>query len=543
LHDDRGGESFAPRNGGARDMSGDRSEAFPPIPPRRFSISNAKLRLRRAFTADIDHQQVMATITAESGWSPRYAFMILMSAGIAVLGLLISSPAVVIGAMLISPLMNPILGFGFSLATFDFSELRRSLAALAIGSVLAVAFTWLIVVFSPLKEVTAEILSRTRPNLFDLLIALFAALAGAYAIIKGRGGTIVGVAIATALMPPLAVVGYGVATWNVPVFGGALALFVTNFVTIALAATVMARLFGFGRSLSSHQGWIQTVLLISVFIVLAVPLAISLSNIAEEAVTVAEVRSFLSDRFGAASRVTQLTVDFDAKPLAVRSVIVAPRSKVASNSVLRADLERKLGRPVALQVDQVVLAQNSNSLDAQRGQLQAATESAAAAKAAGDRVAMAVALAAGVSTDQVTLDRDHRRATATAVGAPGADLETYQALERRALAAAPDWRITVVPPFQPLPLIRFADGSDVLDRASYQAVLTSAWAAQRWNSPSLAVPGLPNAAASAPTHPLLPQRRALAIAELLRSQGTQVVSAPAAGLAFRLSLAASATRP
>src|SRR5581483_8355282 len=93
---------------------------------------------RHAVLEGIDHQEVMVKIAEESGWSPRYAFMILMSAGIAVLGLLVSSPAVVIGAMLISPLMNPILGFGFSLATFDFAEARRSLTALAAGSVLAV---------------------------------------------------------------------------------------------------------------------------------------------------------------------------------------------------------------------------------------------------------------------------------------------------------------------------------------------------------------------------------------------------------------------
>ena len=90
--------------------------------------------------------------------------------------------------------------------------MRRSLTALAIGAVAAVAFTALIVLASPLKAPTAEILARTRPNLFDLLVALFAALAGTFAIIRGRGETIVGVAIATALMPPLAVVGYGLAT-------------------------------------------------------------------------------------------------------------------------------------------------------------------------------------------------------------------------------------------------------------------------------------------------------------------------------------------
>ena len=220
---------------------------------------------RMSLVGSVDHEKVVDRIVEESGWSPRYAFMIMMSAGIAVLGLLLSSPAVVIGAMLISPLMSPILGLGFSLTLFDFAEMRRSLTALAIGSALAVLFTALIVLASPLKAPTAEILARTRPNLFDLLVALFAALAGTFAIIRGRGETITGVAIATALMPPLAVVGYGLATWNMPVLAGSFALFVTNFVTIALSATIMARFYGFGHRLSSQQGWVQTVLLSLVF--------------------------------------------------------------------------------------------------------------------------------------------------------------------------------------------------------------------------------------------------------------------------------------
>src|SRR5690606_23097691 len=249
---------------------------------------------RLAVVGTIDHEKVVAQVAEDSGWSPRYAFMPMMSAGIAVLGLLLSSPAVVIGAMLISPLMNPILGLGFSLALFDFAEMRRSLIALAIGAVAAVLFTALIVLLSPLKAPTAEILARTRPNLFDLLVALFAALAGTFAIIRGRGETIVGVAIATALMPPLAVVGYGLATMNLPVLGGSSALFATNFVTIALAATIMARFYGFGHYLSSQQSWAQTGLLILAFVGMAVPLGFSLSQIARETVTAAQVRSYLN---------------------------------------------------------------------------------------------------------------------------------------------------------------------------------------------------------------------------------------------------------
>jgi uncharacterized hydrophobic protein (TIGR00271 family) len=257
---------------------------------------------RRSMVGSVDHALVMERVVGDSGWSPRYAFMILMSGGIAVLGLLLSSPAVVIGAMLISPLMSPILALGFSLAVFDFVEMRRALGALVAGALAAVAFTALIVLVSPLQAPTSEIIARTRPNLFDLAVALFSALAGAFAIVRGRGETIVGVAIATALMPPLAVVGYGLATWNLPVLGGAFALFVTNFVTIALAATIMARLYGFGNSLSSQQSWTQTWLLLLVFIGMAIPLGISLRQIAGEAVTVNHVRSVLSERFGARAR-------------------------------------------------------------------------------------------------------------------------------------------------------------------------------------------------------------------------------------------------
>ena len=136
---------------------------------------------------------------------------IILSAGIATLGLTLGSPAVIIGAMLISPLMGPIIGLGFALATFDSAEIRRTLVALAGGVVLAVLFCALVVLLSPLQNVTEEIAARTRPNLFDLLVALSSALAGAYAMIRGREGAILGVAIATALMPPLAVVGFGLA--------------------------------------------------------------------------------------------------------------------------------------------------------------------------------------------------------------------------------------------------------------------------------------------------------------------------------------------
>jgi len=362
----------------------------------------------------IDHEAVVARIIEESGWSPRYAFMTMMSAGIAMLGLLLSSPAVVIGAMLISPLMNPILGFGFSLALFDFAEMRRSMLALAIGSFAAVAFTALIVTVSPLQAPTAEIVARTRPNLFDLCVALFAALAGSFAIIRGRGDTIVGVAIATALMPPLAVVGYGLATWNLPVLGGSLALFVTNFITIALSAMIMARYYGFGHHLSSRQSWAQTGMLLLVFAAMAVPLGLSLNRIAREAVTVSQARSLLSARFGSYARVTQLEVRFDHDPIVVRSVVITPRDKTQNSAVLQKALAHTLGRPVRLDIDQVLLGAGADALDAQREELRQAGDPSNLEAQRIHAVTRMVALITGVAADDVTIDRDHHRATAAA---------------------------------------------------------------------------------------------------------------------------------
>jgi uncharacterized hydrophobic protein (TIGR00271 family) len=463
--------------------------------------------------------------------------MTMMSAGIAVLGLLLSSPAVVIGAMLISPLMNPILGLGFSLAMFDFAETRRSLTALVAGTIVAITFTAIIVLASPLKASTAEILARTRPNLFDLLVALFAALAGTFAIIRGRGETIVGVAIATALMPPLAVVGYGLATRNVPVVVGSFSLFVTNLMTIAVSATVVARFYGFGQYLSSKKSWLQTALLILVFVGMSVPLGFSLTQIASETVTATKVRSFLSDKFGTSSRVTQLDIDFDHNPIFVRSVVIAPRSAAVDKMALQLALATLLKRPVKMQLDQVLMGTGSRAIDTQRAELKQASEATAAENAEIANVTRLVAFGAGVTPNDVTIDRDHRRATATATPLSGATPATYQALERRLSTAAEGWKITIVPPFGGFPTIQFGASSDIPNEAASMAISLAAWEAKRCNVPALGVSGLPQG--DAPARPSLVQRRALAVAAALQSQQIQVTASPARGQLIRL----TASRP
>lgn len=118
--------------------------------------------------------------------------MVLIACGIAMLGLLLSSQAVVIGAVLLSPLMGPIVELGFGLAVWDLLAMRRTLVALGLGIVVAVGFAALLVVLSPLQTETDEIAARTRPNLFDLVVALLSGLTGTFATLRSRQGAIVG---------------------------------------------------------------------------------------------------------------------------------------------------------------------------------------------------------------------------------------------------------------------------------------------------------------------------------------------------------------
>jgi len=238
------------------------------------------LRQWRREHLKLDRFEVLQHVDEGGALAPRYAFMTVMSCGIATLGLLQNSAAVIIGAMLISPLMGPIIELGMSLATFDFRSLRSSLRTLAVGVGIALLTAMALVAVSPLQEPTSEILARTEPTLFDLLVAVFSGLAGAYATVTRKGETIVGVAIATALMPPLAVVGFGLATGNGHVAGGAFFLFMTNLLAIALSVTIMARWYGFGREDSPKQTAWQATLIIGTFLVLSVPLGLALRDIA-----------------------------------------------------------------------------------------------------------------------------------------------------------------------------------------------------------------------------------------------------------------------
>lgn len=155
---------------------------------------------------------------------------------VASVGLNVNSTAVIIGAMLISPLMGPIVGSGFALGTFDFDLLKKSLKNLLIATIVGLIASTIYFYLSPFKEIQSELLARTSPNIYDVLVAFFGGLVGVIANTRvEKGNPIPGVAIATALMPPLCTAGFGLATGNFKFFFGALFLYSINCVFICIS--------------------------------------------------------------------------------------------------------------------------------------------------------------------------------------------------------------------------------------------------------------------------------------------------------------------
>jgi len=396
-------------------------------------------------TEGVDHDGVLRQIAEEAGWSGRYVLLIIISAAISLLGLLMPSVAVLIGAMLLSPLMMPIIGLGFGIATLDFHEVRRAATALTLGAAIAVVLSVVLIMLSPVQTITSEIAGRTQPTLFDLLVALLSAIAGGYALIRGRGGTVVGVAIAIALMPPLVVVGFGIATWNWVVFSGALLLFLTNAITIALTAALVARCYGFGGHLSPHHTGLQLVLFAVAIGVLSIPLGAGLRRIAFEAVAQRQVRDALGEDFPPGARLSQVEIDHGVNPVRVRAVMLTPRIEPGADRKLAADLRQRLSRPVDVHVDQVRISPETGAVEAAQI-ARAGTGDALRTARDGDRAVADVALIAGLPVSSVQLNAAGRTIRANAAPLTGLGIAGYRDLERRADAAVADWHVILAPP-------------------------------------------------------------------------------------------------
>ncbi len=480
---------------------------------------------------EIDHAEVVDHVHEEGALTGRYIFMVIMSCAIAILGLLLSSPAVVIGAMLISPLMGPIMLLGFSLSILDFEALRKAFKSIVVGLLAAVLISYLITVFSPLSEATAEIMARTRPNFFDLLVAIFSGLAGGYAVITRKGEAIVGVAIATALMPPLAVTGYGLAVGSMPIAGGSFFLFMTNLLAIAISVTILSRLYGFGRTHCRRRNAGQGLFIIAVFTALSIPLGISLRDIAYETRVTNSIRSEILTPFAdIPSRVSDLAVTFPSKEELHVEATVLTRSRVAgAQSTLQSQLTEKMGRTVSINLGQVLINQDIDLEQAKFLEL-ANTSLGAPLRAEISRIESLTEMrrseqelrnAVPFKLSGADIDSEAQSARFFAARQTGFSAASYQAIETGLSENFSNWSIEVVPPILELPLINFDKGKDSLSPQMTPALETSAWALKRWDIGQIDVVGYASTSGSVENfdNSALAFRRASTIANYFKEQG------------------------
>jgi uncharacterized hydrophobic protein (TIGR00271 family) len=189
-----------------------------------------------------DKQKVLETVKSNINFRGANLWILACAIVVASIGLNVNSTAVIIGAMLISPLMGPIIGIGFGLGIFDFELVKKALKNLLVATIVSLVVSTTYFYLSPFKETQSELLARTSPNIYDLLIAFFGGLVGVIAITRvEKGNPIPGVAIATALMPPLCTAGYGLAIGNLKFFLGALFLYTINCVFICISTFLIVK--------------------------------------------------------------------------------------------------------------------------------------------------------------------------------------------------------------------------------------------------------------------------------------------------------------
>ena len=207
---------------------------------RRFLAKTLDIR------QDANIEGTIETIRKDMVFAGPNVWVLVCSIFIASIGLNTNSAAVIIGAMLISPLMGPILAIGLSVGVNDLPTLRRAVRHFAVMMLVALVTSTLYFLITPLSDIQSELLARTRPTLLDAAIALFGGVAGIVGVSRrDRGNVIPGVAIATALMPPLCTAGFGLANGNWPFFFGALYLFALNSIFIATATVAVVRFLHF----------------------------------------------------------------------------------------------------------------------------------------------------------------------------------------------------------------------------------------------------------------------------------------------------------
>ena len=279
---------------------------------------------------------VIKQITNGINFQGSNLWILIFAVFIASLGLNVNSTAVIIGAMLISPLMGPIIGMGLALGIADLDLFKQSIKNYLVSTFISVITATIYFTLSPITDAQSELLARTSPTLYDVLIALFGGAAGFLATsTKGRNNVVPGVAIATALMPPLCTAGYGLAVQNTSYFFGAFYLYFINTVFIAFTTCVGVRFLHFHRKQFINREQMRRVNLyiVTIIIITIIPASYMTWNIIKQSVFENNIENFVTKELNY-SGTNILSHQYDLKTKTLH--VVAVGNPISTDSIAKA---------------------------------------------------------------------------------------------------------------------------------------------------------------------------------------------------------------
>ncbi len=414
-------------------------------------------------------KELREQVQSDGKSTPGYMLMCGISAGIAILGMLQGSVAVVIGAMLVSPLMSPIVALGFGFASLDGKRIKDAARVVMVGAAIGILVAVLLTGLSPIRNATPEIINRTEPSLLDLLVALLSGVAGGYAVVKRLGATAIGVAIATALMPPIAAIGYGLAIWRLDFAGGALLLFLTNLAAIAFAITVVARLSGAARPLSHVEKnpyfFIAGIL---AFLSLAAPLGLTLARLSNEAGLRSASQLVITSALNINQRsISQLDVSW---PLTggpeVDAIVIAPKFSEDGQEAVLKELTKKIGEEPKVNLQQIIAADIESQT---RAIVDAAMDRTSASLIKDVPPFDDIRGAIGIPVQSMWPNRSERTVDIVPIFVDSWSLKDYFDAEALAQESAGGWKVRIIPPSQQRLRISMTRGTAVAGEAVSQS--------------------------------------------------------------------------
>jgi uncharacterized hydrophobic protein (TIGR00271 family) len=305
--------------------------------------------------SDDDFKDLLTALKDNARFSYTYLILMILSTLLATTGLFANSAPVIIGAMILAPLMAPIISLSMGVIRTDKFLLFKSINTLMIGIFMALLFSSIYTLFIPLEQITPEMQGRLHPNLLDLLVAIFSGIAGAYATSKEEvAKSLAGVAIAVALVPPLSVTGIGIGLGNFDVIYGSFLLFITNLVGITLSASLTFIVLGFAPVTKAKKGVFYTSIIMAL---VSIPLFLSFMKVVDRYKYFDELNSVKS------ISIHQENVDLNIKTIENKKDNILVNIEVVSTKplslidykIIKDRLQEKINKTIVLKVTPIIL--------------------------------------------------------------------------------------------------------------------------------------------------------------------------------------------